>query len=159
MNEGINGRLLAISKNATLNITLYQRWQGFYRVRFASAEFGEREVVIDASNMMVMLYQTSSKTLFSPQMTNSTIITNPIAVALTSNMEKIFRLNAGTLLLQWIGKSNDDDIILLEILGRTQVKSQWQQPVFQYFTMRAVFWPDANFIKIVSATALSLFSS
>jgi hypothetical protein len=73
-------------------------------------------------------------------------------------MEKIFRLGAGSLLLEWMGKSNEDEVMLLEVLGRSQVQSSWALPVYQHFAMRAVYWPTENYIKIVGATALGLSS-
>jgi len=44
-------------------------------------------------------------------------------------------------------------------VAKTQVQLQWAQPIYQHFAVRAVYWSDQNFIKIVGATALDPFST
>ncbi len=134
---------------------LYQRSQSYYLIRYESSSFGPREVLIDSTSLLVLRYLTSSKPLYSP-IISSSLISTTIADALRVNMEKIFRLGPGSLVLQWMGKSNEDDVILLEVLGRSQLQTLWALPIYQHFAMRAVYWPNDNYIKIVGANALGL---
>ena len=111
-NTAVNAHISAIARNRPITFSLYQQWQSFYRVRFSSASFGEREVLIDSASKLVLSYVAASRPIYSPNMGNS-IVASSVVDALGSNMEKIFKLNPKTLSIEWIGNSNDDDVLLL----------------------------------------------
>lgn len=111
-NAAVNAQISAIARNRPFAFSLYQQWQSFYRVRFSSVLFGEREVLIDSASTLVLSYVAASQPIYSPKMGNS-IVASSVVDALRSNMEKIFKLSPKTLSIEWIGNSNDDDVLLL----------------------------------------------
>lgn len=117
-------------------------------------------MVIDSTQKLVRFYQSAPQTLYTQQLSNGSIITTSVSYALTSNMEKIFHLSAGSLVLKWVGKSNDDsEVLMLEVLAYTQLQQQWAEPLIQHLAIRAIYWPVKNFIKIIAANALDIFSN
>lgn len=74
-----------------------------------------------------------------------------------AEMEKIYKLPPGSIHLELIRKTNDDNQIwLIDAFGRTQIQSIWQQTIFQNLKIQALYYPQQSFLKIVNATALSL---
>lgn len=127
------------------------------RIRYRSSTFGVRQILIDATTMLILTYQSSAQLVYSE--TNSeSLMRAEVIEKLRCQIEIIMNLPPQTIKITIIKKhSSNVEVIMFDILCKHRIKTFWFSKIFETIKVQAVYFIEKSLIKIIGVNSDGLF--